>query len=74
MNRLSFQQQAVRRVTFYPVLLVFLTGATFVFTMSMQGTPLGSLLILWTPALAVLLARLFTRRSFKDIGWGGEIG
>ncbi|MGE5378422.1 MAG: CPBP family intramembrane glutamic endopeptidase [Bacteroidota bacterium] len=66
----TIQKLALRRVLYFLVLLVILTLTAFLVTASMRSTPLASLLIMWTPALAALLAGLLTRRPIRDIGWG----
>jgi uncharacterized protein len=66
---LSPRQLAARRVTLFLVLLAILTLAATLLVSGMAGSPLASLLIMWTPALAAILAGLVTKRPFREMGW-----
>jgi uncharacterized protein len=69
MNEKQLQTSARQRVIYYPILLLSLTlGAAFLAS-RMKGSPVASLVMMWTPALAAILASLATRRSFKEMGW-----
>lgn len=69
MSENKIQQTPSRNVTYFLVFLLAFTSAIFILTSRMQGTPIASLLIMWTPALAAILASILTRRSFREMGW-----
>jgi uncharacterized protein len=69
LNTSTIRQLAYRRVILFLVLLFILTMAATWLAARMPGTPLSSLLMMWTPAIAALLAAAVTRRSFKEMGW-----
>ncbi len=60
---------AYRRVVLFLILLALLTIVATWLVARMPGTPLSSLLMMWTPAIAALLAGALTRRSIKEMGW-----
>src|SRR6476646_5793902 len=62
------EQIAKRRFIFYIVLLFVFTVAANLIAARARSSLL-SLLIMWTPALAAILASILTRRSLKEIGW-----
>jgi uncharacterized protein len=63
------QNVAKRRFILYlALLLVFTVGVNFV-AASAGSSPAASLLIMWSPALAAIVASILTRRSLKKIGW-----
>ena len=63
------QQSAKRRVLVYIGLLIaFTLAANFVAT-RLGDSPVASLVIMWSPGLAAIVASIATRRSFKKIGW-----
>jgi hypothetical protein len=66
----SVRQLATRRVVLFLVLLTILTLAASLLLSSMAGTPVASLLIMWTPAIAAIITGLVTRRPFREMGWG----
>lgn len=70
MTATTSQQTTTRRIYLFLGLLIVLTTIASIFASKMQGSPLASLLIMWTPALAALVASLATKRSLKEIGWG----
>jgi len=70
MSENKIQQTPPHRVIYFLVFLLAFTYAAFLLTSRMGGTPVASLLIMWTPALAAILASFLTRRSFKEMGWG----
>ena len=80
MRENKIQQTPARRVIYFLLLLLAFTSAFFLLTSHMQGTPAASLLIMWTPALAAILASFLTRRSFKkwvgtcNLGSGWRLG
>lgn len=64
------QQITSRRIVFFLVFLSIFTAGASIIASRMTGTPLASLLIMWTPALAATLTSIITKRPFKDMGWG----
>jgi len=58
-----------RRVLAYIAALLVFTFIANVLAAKLAGSPMASLLIMWSPALAALVASILTRRSLKDIGW-----
>jgi uncharacterized protein len=60
---------AYRRVVLFLVLLSILTLAASVLVSRMPGMPVSALVMMWTPAMAAILAGLMTKRSFKEMGW-----
>lgn len=63
------QQSAKRRVLFYVSLLIAFTLAANFLAKRLGNSPVASLAIMWSPALAAIVASIATRRSFKKIGW-----
>ena len=63
------QQVAKRRLIFYLALLCVLTVAANFMAARAGSSLVSSLLIMWSPALAALVASILTRRSLKKIGW-----
>jgi uncharacterized protein len=70
MNKNKIQQTPARRVIYFLLFLLVFTSVVFLLTSRMQGTPIASLLIMWTPGLAAILVSFLTRRSFKEMSWG----
>jgi hypothetical protein len=68
-NLEMLQQITSRRVILFLILLFFFTAGASICASRMPGTPLASLLIIWTPALAAILTGFLIKRSFKEIGW-----
>jgi uncharacterized protein len=63
------RQTADRRVILFLILLSILTIATSILISRMAETPVASLLMMWTPAFAAILAGVITRRPFREMGW-----
>ncbi len=63
------QPTTSHRVLLFLILLFALTAGAFALTLHMPNTPLTSLLIMWTPALAAFVTSLLTGRSLKEMGW-----
>lgn len=57
------------RVAAYIVLLIFITLAANALASQFKDSPVVSLIVMSSPALAALIASLLTHRSLKDIGW-----
>lgn len=62
-------QLAQRRVLAYLAFLIIFTALANILAAQLANSPLASLLIMWSPALATLVAGVLTKRSLKAIGW-----
>ncbi len=64
---------AKRRVIFFVIFLIPLTALSHFLSSANLNQNLQSLLIMWTPGIAAIIAGLFTHRSLKKIGWSFSI-
>jgi membrane protease YdiL (CAAX protease family) len=62
-------RSAKTRVLVYVAFLVGFTLAANFAAPRLGTSPIASLLIMWSPGLAALVASIVTRRSLKQIGW-----
>jgi membrane protease YdiL (CAAX protease family) len=69
MNEKISNQNPKRRVVYFLIALTLLTLGTSIFAIQLQGSPIASLLIMWTPALAAIVVSLLVKRPLKEIGW-----
>lgn len=58
-----------KRVVYYVLFLLPLSVAANYMTSQFKGSPIASLIIMSSPALAALIASAMTGRSLKEIGW-----
>jgi membrane protease YdiL (CAAX protease family) len=57
------------RTLIFLILLSVLTGILFPLSSATDSQNISSAIIMWSPAIAALLAGVFTRRAFRSIGW-----
>ena len=66
---LKTQQVAKCRVIFYIALLIAFTVAANLVAAHAGNSIVSTLSVMWSPALAAIVAGILTRRSLKEIGW-----
>ena len=64
----SGKQTAGRRVLVFMLCLSFLIAGAYYFAIT-KNSAWSSLLVMWSPGLAAICASVFTRRSWREIGW-----
>ena len=65
----NLQPVSSYRVTLFLIVLGGLTTAALLLAERMPGSPLTSLIMMWTPALAAILVSVITKRRLHEIGW-----
>lgn len=65
----SCSRIAKYRVIVYIATLIAFTILANRVAMRIGNSPLSSLVIMWSPGLAAIIASIITRRSLKEIGW-----
>ena len=68
-SSLPERRTAMRRVAAFLAFLAVATVAASVAASHLKAGPLPSLLVMWSPGIAALLASLVMRRSIAEIGW-----
>lgn len=58
-----------KRIMYYVVLLSIISFAAYYISSQFKGSPIASVIIMSSPALAAFIASALTGRSLKEIGW-----